>query len=132
VIGPDASGVKTIIDYRQKEDGSKVRRARHSRERAGTPSTLKNKFSPRERRSRIFLSSLFLHALLLTSSATSLLSSVKRPAQVRTVKKVRVQTTTKKVTKEMLARQSWAKFGDAQRYKPGDEVGLYKFNPVYP
>tara|TARA_B100001142_G_scaffold184505_1_gene183849 strand:- start:626 stop:1351 length:726 start_codon:yes stop_codon:yes gene_type:complete len=40
---------------------------------------------------------------------------------VRTVKKVRVNTVTKKVTKEMLARKKWAKFGDAQRYKPGDE-----------
>ena len=40
---------------------------------------------------------------------------------MRTVKKVRVQTTKKKVTKEMLARKQWAKFGDAQRYKPGDE-----------
>ena len=37
------------------------------------------------------------------------------------MKKVRVQTTKKTVTKEMLARKQWAKFGDAQRYKPGDE-----------
>jgi len=63
VIGPDAQGVKTVIDYRQKEDGSKV----------------------------------------------------------RTTKKLRVMTTTKKVTKEMLERKNWVKFGDAQRYKPGDE-----------
>ena len=34
---------------------------------------------------------------------------------------MRVHTQTKKVTKEMLARKQWAKFGDAQRYKPGDE-----------
>mmetsp|Transcript_5122 Transcript_5122/g.7941 ORF Transcript_5122/g.7941 Transcript_5122/m.7941 type:complete len:292 (-) Transcript_5122:59-934(-) len=63
VFGPDANGVKTVIDYRVKEDGSKV----------------------------------------------------------RTVKKLRVQTTTKKVTTDMVARKLWAKFGDAQRYKPGDE-----------
>ena len=25
IIGPDANGVKTVIEYRQKEDGSKVR-----------------------------------------------------------------------------------------------------------
>ena len=38
--------------------------------------------------------------------------------QVRTVKKVRVHTETKKVTPAMAARKKWAKFGDAQRYKP--------------
>jgi len=37
------------------------------------------------------------------------------------VKKVRVHTETKKVTPAMAARKKWAKFGDAQRYKPGDE-----------
>jgi len=41
--------------------------------------------------------------------------------QVRTVKKVRVHTETKKVTPAMAERKHWAKFGDAQRYKPGDE-----------
>ena len=33
VFGPDANGVKTVIDYRVKEDGSKVRRPPHTRPR---------------------------------------------------------------------------------------------------
>ena len=41
--------------------------------------------------------------------------------QVRTVNKVRVHTETKKVTPAMAERKHCAKFGDAQRYKPGDE-----------
>jgi translation initiation factor 3 subunit G len=63
ITGPDANGVKTVVEYRQKEDGSKV----------------------------------------------------------KTTKRTRVSIATKKVSKAMLARKSWVKFGDAQRYKTGDE-----------
>lgn len=42
-------------------------------------------------------------------------------SRVRSIKRVKVHKVTKTVTKEMLERKNWARFGDAARYKPGDE-----------
>lgn len=41
--------------------------------------------------------------------------------RTRTVKKYKEHEVTKKVTPGMLERKTWEKFGDAKRYKPGDE-----------
>jgi translation initiation factor 3 subunit G len=41
--------------------------------------------------------------------------------RMKTIKKIKEHQVVKKVTPEMLARASWAKFGDAKRYKAGDE-----------
>ena len=41
--------------------------------------------------------------------------------RTKTTKKFKEHEVVKKVTPEMLERKQWAKFGDAKRYKPGDE-----------
>jgi len=41
--------------------------------------------------------------------------------RTKTTKKYKTHEVVKKVTPGMLERKTWAKFGDAQRYKPGDE-----------
>jgi len=41
--------------------------------------------------------------------------------RTKTVKKYKEHEVTKKVTPGMLERKTWEKFGDAKRYKPGDE-----------
>ena len=42
-------------------------------------------------------------------------------SKVRSIKRVKVHKVSKTVTKEMLERKKWARFGDAARYKTGDE-----------
>ena len=42
-------------------------------------------------------------------------------SKVRSIKRVKVHKVSKTVTKEMLERKNWARFGDAARYKTGDE-----------
>lgn len=113
VIGPDANGVKTYIDYKVKDDGLKVR-DRTSRPRPNPSGATQTFFPPTDAPENSASDDEFVPHL---SSPPFVLSSV----QVRTVKKVRVHTETKKVTPAMAARKKWAKFGDAQRYKPGDE-----------
>ena len=120
VIGPDANGVKTYIDYSVKDDGLKVR-DQTSPPRPNPSGATQTFFHPPTHPKTPPL----LRALPRTKNSS--LASLTRPrsirpsVQVRTVKKVRVHTETKKVTPAMAARKKWAKFGDAQRYKPGDE-----------
>ena len=98
VIGPDANGVKTYIDYKVKDDGLKVR-DRTSRPRPN-PSGATQTFFSTHRRTRK-LCALRRDLSLTSHHAPFVLSSV----QVRTVKKVRVHTETKKVTPAMAARK---------------------------
>jgi translation initiation factor 3 subunit G len=80
VIGPDKHGIKTIIEFKVKEDGTKAR----------------------------------CEAPPLRSRLTRV-----RP-QVKVTKKLRVQKVTKRVSKAVLERRQWRKFGGSEKLKPGE------------
>ena len=82
VIGPDKHGIKTIIEFKVKEDGSKARL----------------RVAPAAR----------------APCAHSLCS------QVKVTKKLRVQKVTKRVSKSVLERRGWRKFGGSEKLKPGE------------